>query len=244
MFKPCFIIPVYNHEKPLIKTLQSIEQYQIPCIVINDGSAPEGSEKIRQLAYDKQWITLIEHSENMGKGAAIKTGLKTANNMLFSHALQVDCDGQHNLNDIDKFLTLARANPNALISGAPIYDESVPKARYYARYITHVWVWINSLSFTIKDSMCGFRVYPVKKMVHIIERRYSGNRMEFDTEIMVRAHWNNVPILTIPTRVKYPEDGVSHFNTLRDNVLISKMHARLFAELLIRWPILLFNRLS
>src|SRR3546814_7870841 len=79
----------------------------------------------------------------------------------YSHALQFDADGQHNAADVPRLLALAAAHPQALITGVPKYDASVPKSRLYGRYITPVWVWINTLSLRIRDLMLGFRVYPL-----------------------------------------------------------------------------------
>src|SRR5690606_17949432 len=79
----------------------------------------------------------------------------------FSHALQIDADGQHDAADIPALLALAKANPEALVSGWPQYGDDMPRSRRYGRWITHFWVWIETLSLAIKDSMCGFRVYPL-----------------------------------------------------------------------------------
>jgi GT2 family glycosyltransferase len=66
--------------------------------------------------------------------------------------------------------------------------------------------------------------------------------MDFDIEIIVRLHWAGVPIRTVPTRVTYPMDGVSHFRLWRDNARISAMHTRLFFGMLWRLPRLLVRR--
>ena len=110
----------------------------------------------------------------------------------------------------------------------------MPRSRQYGRYLTHVWVWINTLSFEIRDSMCGLRVYPLAPTCAIWRAHASGARMDFDTEIMVRLHWSGVRIIAMPTQVTYPRDGVSHFKMLKDNVYISWMHTRLFFGMLWR----------
>jgi hypothetical protein len=141
--------------------------------------------------------------------------------------------------DLPCFLELARTHPDAIIAGCPVYDESVPALRLYARYLTHVWVWINTLSFAIRDSMCGFRAYPLAPVMRLIARHQVGRRMNFDTDIIVRLFWDGVPVRNLPTRVSYPTDGVSHFRGFLDNVLISRMHATLFFGMLLRLPVLL-----
>ena len=116
-----------------------------------------------------------------------------------------------------------------MVSGEAIYDSSVPRSRLYGRYLTHVWVWINTLSLEIRDSMCGLRVYPLAATCAIWNETRIGRRMDFDTEIMVRLCWEGVRIISVPDRVSYPRDGVSHFRMWKDNVcIIAHAHAALF----------------
>lgn len=244
MFKPCIIIPVYNHEEAIAYAVDSVSPYNLHCILVNDGSNETCTRVLERLNHEYSWTSLVQHTENKGKGGAVKTGLQEALRNGFTHAVQIDADGQHNATDIPAFLALAEMHPAALITGIPVYDESVPKHRLYLRYITHVWVWINTLSFEIKDSMCGFRVYPVKITTDLLAREKTPDRMAFDTDILVRSHWQGTPVLSIPTKVHYPLDGVSHFQVLRDNLLISKMHARLFLGMLARLPRLLYKKLT
>lgn len=244
MFKPCVIIPVYNHEEAIGLSVQSLQPYGLHCILVNDGSNEKCTLVLESLANEIPWVSLMQHAENKGKGGAVKTGLLEALKNGFTHAIQIDADGQHDATDIPAFLSLAEQHPDALITGIPIYDDSVPKHRLYLRYITHVWVWINTLSFEIKDSMCGFRVYPVKITTDLFTREKTPDRMEFDTDILVRSHWLGIPVLSIPTKVHYPLDGVSHFQGFRDNLLISRMHARLFLGMLARLPQLLYKKLT
>ena len=65
-------------------------------------------------------------------------------------------------------------------------------------------VWLETLSFDIVDSMCGFRVYPLAPTLALLDRQRLGPRMDFDTEILVRLHWRDVPMRWLPTRVSYP----------------------------------------
>ena len=118
----------------------------------------------------------------------------------------------------------------------------MPKSRLYARYLTHVWVWINSLSLRIRDGMCGFRVYPLEPTLALLDSARLGRRMDFDPEILVRLAWRNQPMRWLPTRVHYPLDGLSHFRLWQDNALISKMHAKLFFGMLGRAPLILWRR--
>ncbi|WP_421164626.1 glycosyltransferase family 2 protein [Aeromonas dhakensis] len=248
---PCLLIPCYNHAGPLAAVLARLAEFKLPCLLVDDGSEPVAAAALDALAAQHPWVSLLRHSHNQGKGGAVMTGLRHAHELGFSHALQVDADGQHDLTDLPALLAEARQHPAALVSGRPLYDDSVPKGRLYGRYITHVWVWIETLSFAIKDSMCGFRVYPLAPTCALLERVTLGRRMDFDTEVMVRLHWAGVPMRFVPTRVIYPVDGRSHFRLFRDNLDISWMHTRLVCRLLwdlllrlCRWPARLGARLT
>ncbi|MBA3580862.1 MAG: glycosyltransferase family 2 protein [Gammaproteobacteria bacterium] len=240
-FKPCIIIPVYNHAQMLPAVLDRLAHLHLPCLVVNDGSSTLCSALLQKIAQEYSWLTLLEHTVNQGKGAAVMTGIRAAAEYGYTHALQVDADGQHAIEDATALLKMAESNPSALISGRPVYDESVPKHRLYARYLTHVLVWLNTLSLEIKDSMCGFRVYPISATLRLINEVRLGARMDFDTEVMVRLYWRNTSILQIPSRVIYPEDGQSHFNLINDNALITALHTRLFFGMLLRLPFLLMR---
>lgn len=241
--KPCVLIPVYDHEHAIGAVVEAVLAQGLHCILVDDGSSPACARVLDALALaHPSSVTLVRHAHNQGKGGAVITGFRRAAADGFSHVLQIDADGQHNVDDIALFLALAARYPDALIVGSPIYDESVPKLRLYARYLTHVWVWINTLSFAIHDSMCGFRVYPVGPVMALINRRQLGLRMNFDTDILVRLYWDGLHVINQPTRVRYPTDGVSHFRGVLDNVLISRMHAVLFLGMLVRLPLLLARK--
>lgn len=234
-FKPCVVIPCYNHGAMMASVLSRLSPLGLPVIIIDDGSDDITRAQLAPLLTEQ--IILIRLPENQGKGAAVMRGLQAATAAGFSHALQVDADGQHQIEDSPKLLAEARRHPECLISGQPVYDDTIPKSRLYGRYITHFWVWVETLSLSIKDSMCGFRVYPLEPVQALA--RPIGQRMDFDTEIMVRLYWRGTPSRFIPTRVTYPLDGISHFDALHDNLRISWMHTRLFFGMLPRIPSLL-----
>lgn len=244
MSKYGFVIPVYNHPHYIQALLEHLNQFALPIIVVNDGSDEVCSQLLRTLATAFKHVVLLEHVLNQGKGQAVMTGLNKAFELGLSHALQIDADGQHDWADIANFLHISQQHPQAMVIGQPIFDDSVPKRRLYGRYATHIWVWINSLSFEIKDSMCGFRVYPLSQTIHILNTAKFQPRMGFDSEILVRLKWENVPFINVPTKVIYPEQGISHFHVWRDNLGMSKAHSRLLAGMLLRLPKLLKNRLT
>nr|WP_295777226.1 glycosyltransferase family 2 protein [Rhodoferax sp.] len=239
----CAVIPVYNHGEAIGAVAQAVLAFDLHCILVDDGSETGCAQVLADLAVaNSLTVTLVKLAVNQGKGGAMMAGLRKALQLGFSHALQIDADGQHDVQDIPAFLAASQSRADSIICGCPIYDASVPKGRLYGRYATHVWVWINTLSFAIKDSMCGFRVYPLAQTVALIDSVAIGRRMDFDVEILVRLYWRGMGIVNQPTRVSYPSDGVSHFRVLLDNVLISRMHAKLFFGMLWRLPALLWRK--
>ncbi|WP_294901487.1 glycosyltransferase family 2 protein [Tatumella sp. UBA2305] len=241
VIRPCILIPCFNHGRMMASVISRIERFGMHCIVVDDGSDSDTQEHLSVLQKQHHWITLVRLPGNVGKGAAVIAGIRKADELNFTHAVQVDADGQHALEDIPEFLTLADRYPDALISGRPVYDSSIPKSRLYGRWITHFWVWIETLSLSLKDSMCGFRVYPIQPVLRLAGQVRLGQRMDFDTEIMVRLYWLGYDSHFIATRVTYPDDGISHFKAWQDNLRISRMHTRLFFGMLRRLPSLLMR---
>jgi glycosyltransferase involved in cell wall biosynthesis len=238
--KPCIVIPVYNHEAAIPRVLARLKNFAIPTFLINDGSSALCSRILAGCAErEPDWLTLINRPENGGKGAAVLDGFKAAQALGFSHAIQIDADGQHDVNDIPAFLEAGKHYPEALILGQPLFDKTAPKSRVYGRIIANLWVWINTLSLAIADSMCGFRLYPLAAVEKLSAGTAIARGMDFDIDILVRLYWQGVDVVNIPTGVNYPYDGVSHFKLWRDNLMISKAHAKLFFGMLLRMPQLL-----
>lgn len=239
-FSPCVVIPCYNHGAMMASVLARLAPFSLPLIVVDDGSDAVTQQQLAALSAAQ--LTLLRLPRNQGKGAAVVVGLRAAAEQGYTHALQIDADGQHQIGDVPAMLAEARRYPDMLISGQPRYDSSVPKARLYGRYVTHFWVWIETLSLSIKDSMCGFRVYPLQPTLALCSRRPLGQRMDFDTEIMVRLYWQGTPSRFVTTDVTYPPCGLSHFDALYDNLRITRMHTRLFFGMLPRIPQLMRMR--
>ena len=241
-FRPCLIVPVFNPGPALGRTLGALLLHRLPIFVQDDGSTEATRLELEALAAAEPLILLARWEVNQGKGAAVVAALRRAHAAGFTHGLQVDADGQHDPEAVGPFLVLGEAHPQAVIAGVPRYDGPVPPARRYGRWFTHAWVWLETLSFAIGDSLCGFRLYPLEAAVQLAGRVALPLRMDFDTAIIVRLHWAGLPILNAPVRVTYPADGVSHFDVLRDNLRITRMHTRLVCGMLLRLPRLLARK--
>jgi glycosyltransferase involved in cell wall biosynthesis len=243
-FAPCIVIPIFNHAATVPALLKQLAPYHLPCILINDGSDSDATDYLRRLVEAQPDLILEEQFPNQGKGAAVMRGLHKAADLGYSHGVQVDADGQHCIEDLPRLLEAAQKFPEDLVTGIPVYDHSVPKGRLIGRYVTHFWVWVETLSLRIKDSMCGFRVYPLAGTLALIDKAALGQRMDFDTDIMVRLYWRGLRVISVATRVIYPENGTSNFRLWRDNCSISWMHTRLVLGMLPRAPLLLWRNLT
>lgn len=237
-YKLCVLIPTYNHHTQLPTIVERLKAAGLPVLVVDDGSDRETKQTLIAL----EGIKVLQLPVNSGKGAAVEAGLKWIAECGYTHAFQIDADGQHSLEGLEAFIKKSQKNPGTLLSGQPVYDASMPLARKIGRWFTHVWVWIETLSFRIRDSMCGFRIYPVQSALAALNRSAIGKRMDFDTEIMVRMFWKGTPVVMHPVKVSYPEGNRSNFHVLYDNWRITKMHTRLVFAMLARLPAVLLRR--
>lgn len=234
MIHPCALIPSHNHWRALASTVERLRGLGLPVLIVDDGSAEPAASAMAALHHPAEGVTVHRRPVNGGKGAAVMEGFRLASQAGYSHVVQVDADGQHDLDALTQLLAAAEARPDALVSGKPIYDRSMPLGRRIGRWLTHVWVYVETLSLRISDSMCGFRVYPLAPCLALMGEEHIGERMDFDTEIMVRLFWRGIAPVMVPVRVIYPEGNTSNFRMVRDNVRITLMHTRLVLSMLIR----------
>ncbi len=243
-FNPCAVIPVYNHERTVSRVQAAVRAAGLPSFLVDDGSRPQCADELARLAGQAEQTRLLRLPVNRGKGSAVMAGFEAAAAQGFTHALQVDADGQHSLEDIPRLIDEARTHPDALVCGRPVFDASMPAVRRYGRYLTHVLVWLETLSLDIPDSLCGFRVYPLRPVIELLREEHVGARMDFDVEILVRLYWRHVPLRWLSTRVVYPLDGISHFRLVRDNARMVGLQLRLLSGMLLRLPALVSRKLT
>lgn len=237
--KICIVIPNYNHGTTMEPLLQLLEPYGLECIVVDDGSDAATKKHLAKVNKKFSWVSLITLPENRGKGMAMLAGFEYAHEHGFTHAIQIDADGQHDTQDIPKFVNAAIKDTHAVVTGIPVYDKTVPKERVFGRKIANFWVWVETLSFSIKDSMCGYRVYPLQEILQVMHKNNIFPRMASDIEMIVRLYWLGCNVICIPTHVTYPKDGISHFRVVKDNLIIAWMFTKLFGGFLLRFPKLL-----
>jgi predicted LPLAT superfamily acyltransferase/glycosyltransferase involved in cell wall biosynthesis len=236
-FRPCLIIPNYNHGYALEPIVRAVEQLKIDLILVNDASTDSSAAIIDDIVSSNSWVSAIHRPSNGGKGAAIRDGLLKAHERGFTHAVCIDGDGQHSCEDIPKFLSLAKESPDRLILGIPKFGADAPLVRRLGREVSNVLVALATWSFQVRDVLCGFRVYPLAPIVTTLDLMELEPRMGFDVEIVVRAVWAGIPVRSILTRVQYPEGGVSHFRYGRDNLTMIRLQTKLLLGGLWRGPV-------
>jgi predicted LPLAT superfamily acyltransferase len=238
----CAIVPSHDHGAVIGRIVARLREAGLPVFIVDDGSGEPARSVIAALHDEGNAIHVTRLEPNKGKGAAVIRGFERALQAGFTHALQIDADGQHDLDALPRLLAASRQYPEAVICGRPHYDDSIPLGRRIGHWLTDVWVWIETLSFRIVASMCGLRVYPLMAVRTIIEHEPVGQRMDFDTSILVRLFWRGTPPLLVPVKVIYPPGNNSNFKPLADNWRITKMHTRLVITMLLRLPSILLHR--
>ncbi len=241
------LIPSYNTGAIVVDVIKAALQCWQPVYVVIDGSDDGSAELLEKLVQSEANLIVLKHLKNQGKGSAVYTGVTAASEQGFTHVLTMDADGQHPTNLINKIMKLSIENPEAMILGEPIFDESAPASRVYGRKISNFWANLETLWAGIHDSLFGFRVYPIQALLKVMDETPFARRFDFDPEVAVRLAWQGVPIINAAVPVRYlsaEEGGVSQFRYLRDNCLLIGMHTRLFFGFILRIPILLWRQLK
>lgn len=225
--KPCIGIPIYDHGSTIGEVVDALEKFDLPCIIVDDGSRHETREVLDRLEAHHPWVEVVHHAENRGRGAALRTAYRWAAERGFSHLVQLDADGQHQSADIPCMLDAANAQPEALVLGAPLFDVDAPWHRVHGRKLSQGIVWLETLSMSVHDPLCGFRCIPLAATLEVLDRFRTGDRMDFDPELVIRLVRARVPVVNVRTEVCYPKNGISHFRMVEDNLRIAWAYVRL-----------------
>jgi glycosyltransferase involved in cell wall biosynthesis len=241
---PCLLISIYDHASTIEAVIDSLVPIGLPILVVDDGSDSDTQCAIDRARSRHPAVSVLRLPHNQGRGVALQAGYREAARRGFTHALQLDADAQHDAADAPHFLSAAARSPHAVVLGARRFDSSAPRARRWGRWVSIIWVWIETCSFAVRDPLCGYRCMPLDATLAVIDRVTCGTRMEFDPEIVVRLVWAGVPVINVPTHVHYYADGISHFDMLRDNLRMIRTHTRLVLGMLPRLRLLLARRVG
>jgi glycosyltransferase involved in cell wall biosynthesis len=241
------LIPSYNPGAKVLETVRAARAQWTPVWVVVDGSTDGSAEWLTKMAASDPGLQVLLLPENRGKGTAVLEGITRAAQAGFTHALTMDSDGQHPETLIPAFMAASQAAPDAMVLGKPVFGAEAPWVRVMGRKLSNGWANLETLSFGIGDSLYGFRVYPIAPLMKVMHGTRFMRRFDFDPEAVVRLCWAGVRPINLDAPVRYfspQEGGVSHFNYLRDNLLLSGMHGRLLVGFVLRLPLLLWRRLT
>ncbi|MGI4846907.1 MAG: glycosyltransferase family 2 protein [Janthinobacterium lividum] len=240
------LIPSYNPGGKVYETVRAaLAQWQ-PVWVVVDGSDDGTAQGLLDLARQQEGLEVLVLPQNVGKGAAVLHGIDRAAQNGFTHVLTMDSDGQHPANLIGMFMATSQRNPECMVLGRPVFDGDAPRIRVNGRKLSNMWAHLETLWAGIGDSLFGFRIYPIVPLQTVMRHVRWMRRFDFDPEAAVRLCWLGIKPLNIDAPVRYfriQDGGVSHFRYLRDNVLLTWMHARLLCGFALRLPLLLWRRL-
>ena len=240
------LIPSYNPGEKVYETVRDARQYWQPVWVVVDGSTDGTAAGLQAMAAEDAGLRVIVLEHNQGKGAAVLHGINLAAQAGYTHVLTMDSDGQHPAEQIPVFMAASIKQPAAMVLGKPVFDASAPALRVQGRRVSNAWANLETLWAGIGDSLFGFRVYPIAPLQKVMRFQPWMRHFDFDPEAVVRLCWRGVKPINLPAQVRYyrvEEGGVSHFRYLRDNLLLSWMHLRLFLGFVLRLPLLLVRRM-
>jgi len=239
--KCCVIIPTYNNEKTLSLVIQDTLIYTDKIIVVNDGATDGTNEILKTFG---QNITIVQHAQNLGKGMALRNGFKKALELGYEYAISIDSDGQHFPGDLDLFLEELKTHDEAIIIGARnMKSENVPGGSSFGNKFSNFWFQFIT-GIKLPDTQSGYRLYPIKKLSKI---KFYTNRFEFEIEVLVKAAWKGLPVLSIPVQIFYAKgkERISHFRPTQDFARISFLNVY-FVLLAVAWykPMRFFKGLT
>ncbi|HAS89108.1 MAG TPA: DUF2062 domain-containing protein [Desulfovibrio sp.] len=217
---PLIVIPVYNHGSTLRDVATRAMNYG-DVLVVDDGSTDGGSDQIHDLD-----LCIVRHDENLGKGQAILTAAEKARELGKTHIITIDADGQHFPEEIPTFIKAINKSPEAIFVGSRNFEgQNVPGSSKFGRSFSNFWLRVQT-GTKLSDVQSGFRAYPLEifEVVKTSETRYA-----FEVEILVKSAWAGYELEDLPIEVHYPtpDERISHFDALKDNVRISLLNSRL-----------------
>jgi glycosyltransferase involved in cell wall biosynthesis len=221
--KCCVIIPTYNNCTTLEKVIDGVLHYTNNLIVVNDGSTDDTLSIIKK--YDN--VEIISYAKNKGKGFALKRAFEKAIEKGYRYAITIDSDGQHDPEEIIKFINEIEKDPDILIIGSRNFNkDSVIKKNNFANKFSNFWFRFFT-NCDLPDTQSGYRLYPLELLKKI---KLRTGKYEFEFEILVRSAWKGIKIISIPICVYYPppEKRISHFRPFSDFTRISLLNTIFF----------------
>ncbi len=234
------IIPAYNPPIKLFDALlEKLDGAFKNILVINDGSDESYDKYFKKL---ERKCHVLRHEYNMGKGKAIKTAYSYAldNYKGIVSYVVIDCDNQHDVEDMIKCCQKSIENPNSLVIGVRDFSlDNVPfKSKFGNTLTRNIFKWL--FNKTISDTQTGLRaVTPevAKKLLNI-----PGERYNYELKCLMTCCEENIPIIEVPIKTIYIDNNKeSRFNPINDSILIYKEFINYYLRLFIPYIISLIT---
>lgn len=220
----CAGIPAYDAGDTVGDVVRRTLQHLPVVLVVDDGSRDGTADAARSAGAD-----VISLPENRGKGNALRILLREAARRGFTAILTLDADGQHDPDEIPRFLEEHRRDPDAIISGSRMgQPERIPPHRLGAMMVARFFVSLAANRF-LEDTQCGFRLYPSDLLARIDLRR---DRYVTESELLIKVGDSGGRIRTIPIRTIYSTEMESHFRGVRD---VASITAYVITYLMVKW---------
>ena len=235
----CVIIPTYNNSGTLADVVERALKVCPNVVVVNDGSTDNIEAELCGIN-----VIVISHERNLGKGKALKTGLRYAGMNGYTHAITIDADGQHFPEDIPALIEASAEHPESIIVGCRnLTSENMPRQNTFANRFSNFWFRLQTAQ-KLDDTQSGFRIYPLESLYGM---RLVTSRYEAELELLVFAAWHGVSVKGVPVRVWYAPEGerVSHFRPFWDFFRISVLNTILcFGALLVGLPLAILRKIG
>ena len=235
----CVIIPTYNNSGTLADVVERALKVCPNVVVVNDGSTDNIEAELCGIN-----VIVISHERNLGKGKALKTGLRYAGMNGYTHAVTIDADGQHFPEDIPALIEVSAEHPESIIVGCRnLTSENMPRQNTFANRFSNFWFRLQTAQ-KLDDTQSGFRIYPLESLYGM---RLVTSRYEAELELLVFAAWHGVSVKGVPVRVWYAPEGerVSHFRPFWDFFRISVLNTILcFGALLVGLPLAVLRKIG
>lgn len=219
MNKIAVIVPTYENYNTIKNVVDDILKYNYFAIVVDDGS----EKSIKELLAENENLVVLKHEINKGKGAAIITGTKKAKELGFDFVVTMDGDGQHLASQIEHLVN-AYKNDEIIIGARNFEISNVPNGSKFGRWFSNFWATWDT-GYEIKDSLSGFRIYPVS----ILNLPIKTSRFDWEMEVIVRHADASKAIKEVVVECYYPtaEERVSHFRKFWDTAAIVWVHVQI-----------------
>ncbi len=221
------LIPAYCPDKKLIALVQSLKETGFTVVVVNDGSKTEQDEIFDAVS---EYAAVLKHKKNMGKGAALKTGIKYIRNTFAAPYTLVtaDADGQHLPEDILLVCKKAQEKPGCLILGSRMIGKDAPIRSRIGNGVTR-WVFYLTTGTRIYDTQTGLRAFSSGLTDYMLS--VEGERYEYEMNVLLHLRQQNISAEEVPIQTVYLDNNASsHFDPVRDSFKIYKEILRFSAS--------------